>query len=153
PVAVIVNFLKIGKWTGEAIALCEAHGKAWGQWGVLLRALGNEYPETTENPEISFNRRALSQHSRVKDVSFLLDHVLLVEHENGRTFRVAMLYQYDLCGDDVRMAWDDLGPFDLLLKTNPNGSILIDARQVGEALGIKVFGIKDMLAYLGKGKF
>lgn len=64
-----------------------------------------------------------------------------------------MLYQYDLCGDDVRMAWDDLGPFDLLLKTNPNGSILIDARQVGEALGIKVFGIKDMLAYLGKGKF
>ncbi|WP_190237921.1 MULTISPECIES: hypothetical protein [unclassified Mesorhizobium] len=53
----------------------------------------------------------------------------------------------------VRMAWDDLGPFDLLLKTNPNGSILIDARQVGEALGIKVFGIKDMLAYLGKGKF
>ncbi|RVC95254.1 MAG: hypothetical protein E5W15_06060 [Mesorhizobium sp.] len=100
PVAVIVNFLKIGKWTGEAIALCEAHGKAWGQWGVLLRALGNEYPETTENPEISFNRRALSQHSRVKDVSFLLDHVLLVEHENGRTFRVAMLYQYDLCRKD-----------------------------------------------------
>jgi len=153
PVSVIVNFPKVGRWSGDAIALCEEHGKAWGQWSVLLRSLRKEFPETTENNEISFNRRALSQHSRVSNVSFQLDHVLLVEHEIGKTLRVALLYQYDLCGDDVRSAWDDLGPFDLLLKTNPNGSILDDVSEVADALSIKVFGIKDTLAYLAKGKF
>lgn len=153
PVAVIANFPKIGRWTGEAIALCEAHGKAWGQWSVLLRALGNEFPEITENPEISFNRRALYQHKRVKSVDFLLDRVLLVKHESGVTFRVALLYEYDLCGDDVRRVWDDLGPFEIILKTNPNGSILVDARDVAEALGIQIFDIKDLLSYLAKDKF
>lgn len=153
PVAVIANFPKIGRWTGAAIELCEAYGKAWGQWSVLLRALGNETPETTVNPEISFNRRALSQHTRVEDVKFLFDHLLQVKHEKGNIFRIALLYEYDLCGDDVRRAWDNLGPFDLLLKTNPNGSILDDAEEVAESLAIKVFGMRDMLSYLAKGKF
>ena len=153
PVAVIANFPKIGKWTGGAIERCEAHGKAWGQWGVLLRALGNEAPETTENPEISFNRRALIQHTRVRAVRFLYDHLLLVEHQNGRELRIALLYEYDLSGDDVRSAWDRLGPFDILLKTNPNGSLLNDAHYAAEALGAKVLGFGDMLSYLARGKF
>lgn len=153
PVAVIANFPKIGQWTGAAIERCEAHGKAWGQWSVLLRALGNETPETTSNPEISFNRRALSQHSRIEDVKFIFDHLLQVTHEKGNIFRVVLLYEYDLGGDDVRRAWDKLGPFDLLLKTNPNGSILVDAEDVARSLGIKVFEIRDMLSYFAKGKF
>lgn len=153
PVDVIVNFPKIGRWTGAAIELCEAHGKAWGQWSVLLRALGNETPETTVNQEISFNRRTLSQHTRVEHVGFLFDHVLLVKHEKGNIFRIALLYEYDLSGDDVRKAWENLGPFDLLLKTNPNGSILEDVDTVAESLGIKAFGLRDMLGYLAKGKF
>lgn len=153
PVAVIANFPKIGRWTGSAIELCESHGMAWGQWSVLLRSLGNENPETTANPEISFNRRALSQHSRVTHVSFLFDHVLLVHHEKGNVFRVGLLYEYDLCGDDVRKAWNSIGPFDLLLKTNPNGSILNDANEVAKHLGIKVFGLGDILGYLAKGQF
>jgi hypothetical protein len=153
PVSIVVNFPKIGMWRGDAIDLCEAHGKAWGQWGELLRALGNETPETTENPKIAFSRRALSQHSRVRSVHFALDHLLLVEHENGTTLRVALLYEYDLCGNDVRNAVDRLGSFDLILKTNPNGSILSDACEVADELGIKVFGIRDTLAYLARGKF
>lgn len=152
-VSVIANFPKIGMWRGAAIDLCEQHGKAWGQWGVLLRALGNENPETTVNPEIAFSRRALSQHSRVKSVGFIFDHLLNVEHSNGKQLRVGLLYEYDLTGDDVREAWDRLGSFDLLLKTNPNGSILADASDVAAGLGAKVFGIRDTLSYLAKGTF
>lgn len=152
-VSVIANFPKTGMWSGSAIDFCEAHHTAWGQWGVLLRALGNEHPETTVNPEIAFSRRALSQHSRVRTVSFVFDHLLSVEHQNGKTLRVALLYEYDLCGNDVRAAWDRFGSFDILLKTNPNGSILADARDVADALGAKVFGIRDTLSYLAKGKF
>ncbi|WP_191058241.1 hypothetical protein [Geminicoccus harenae] len=153
PVSVISNFPRIGKWSGGAIEQCEAAGKAWGQWVVLLKAISSDYPETTANPEISFSRRALRQHSRVVGVSFVFDHLLLVHHENGKRLRVALLYEYDLTGDDVRGAWDHLGAFDVLLKTNPNGSILPEAYQVSEALGAKVFGIKDTLGYLARGKF
>lgn len=152
-VAVVTNFPKAGKWTGRAIEQCEAHGKAWGQWSVLLRAINSEAPETTENPEISFSRRALRQHSRVQEVTFELDHLLLVHHKNGTTLRIALLYEYDLTADDVRRAWDDLNSFDVLLKTNPNGSILEEARAVAHELGAKVFGIRDTLSYLAKGTF
>jgi hypothetical protein len=152
-VAVVTNFPKVGKWTGQAIEQCEAHGKAWGQWSVLLRAINSEAPETTENPEISFSRRALRQHSRVQEVTFELDHLLLVHHQNGTTLRIALLYEYDLTADDVRRAWDDLNSFDVLLKTNPNGSILEEARAVAHELGAKLFGIRDTLSYLAKGTF
>lgn len=153
PVLVVANFPKVGKWTGSAIEQCEANGKAWGQWGVLLRAINSESPESTENPEIAFSRRALRQHSRVLEVSFEYDHLLLVHHENEKTLRIALLYEYDLTGDDVRGAWDNLGKFDILLKTNPNGSILTEAYEVAEGLGAKVFGIRDTLGYLARGKF
>jgi hypothetical protein len=63
------------------------------------------------------------------------------------------LYEYDLCGDDVRKAWEDLGPFDILLKTNPNGSISDDAIEVGQILGAQVFNFREILSYLAKGKF
>jgi len=153
PASIIVNFPKIGKWDGDAILRCERHGKAWGQWGVLMRAINSESPERTENPEIYYSYRAIRQHTRVESVSFILDHLLLVNHENGKQLKVALLYQYDLCGDDVRRAWDDLGEFDVLLKTNPNGSILEDADEVANALGIKAFSLKGLFAYLAKGKF
>ncbi|WP_340245408.1 hypothetical protein [Sulfitobacter pontiacus] len=153
PVSVVANFPKIGKWTGPAIDQCEANGKAWGQWGVLLRAINTEAPETAENPEIAFSRQALRQHNRVQAVTFAFDHLLLIHHQNGTTLRVALLYEYDLTGVDLRRAWDNLGEFDVLLKTNPNGSIMPDAYEVSEALGTKVFGIKDTLGYLARGKF
>mgnify|MGYP000492082362 CR=1 FL=1 len=152
-VSVISNFPKIGKWTGAAINLCETNSFAWGQWSLMMRAINNESPETTQNPEIAFNRRALAQHSRVLNVEFEFDHLLLVTHDRGVVLKVAMLYQYDLTGDDVRDAWDEFGKFDVLLKTNPNGSILDGAREVANSLGTKVFGIRDTLSYLARGKF
>ncbi|RKE85137.1 hypothetical protein [Rhizobium sp. AG855] len=152
-VSLIVNFPKAGRWTGAAIELCESHGKAWGQWGVLMRAINSDSPETTENPEIAFSIRALRQHSRVLAVNFLSDHLLLVHHKNGERLRVALVYEYDLTGDDVRNAWDKLGQFDILLKTNPNGVILPEAREVSERLEAKVFEIGDTLGYLARGKF
>ncbi|WP_169543957.1 hypothetical protein [Sneathiella aquimaris] len=153
PVSVVVNFPKVGKWTGGAIELCEASWQAWGQWGVLLRAINNETPQSTENPEIAFSRKALGQHSRVKNISFEFDHLLLIEHDLGNTLKVALLYEYDLTGNDIRNTWEEFGAFDILLKTNPNGSILEDAYDVAETLGTKVFGIRDILSYLAKGNF
>ncbi len=152
-VAVIANFPKVGKWTGEAIELCQAHNKAWGQWSVLLRSLDNEFPETTVDPKIYFSHRALVQHTRVNSVRFLSDHLFLVEHENGKHLRIGLLYEYDLCGDDVRRARENLGPFDVLLKTDPNGQVLNDANQVAKSLGAKAFNIGDLFRYLARGKF
>ena len=153
PISVVANFPKIGKWHAEAIDLCEAHKKAWGQWGVLMRAINTELPETTEDPKIAFSRRALRQHNRVLRVNFEFDHLLIVHHDSGHKLKVALLYQYDLTGNDVREAWDEFGCFDILLKTNPNGSILDDAYDVASALGTQVFGIRETLSYLGKGCF
>lgn len=153
PASVVANFPKIGMWTGEAIRGCEDAGKAWGQWGVLLRALGRDNPESTENPEIAFSRRGLEQHTRVASVDFELDHLLLVRHEKGREFRVALVYEYDLCANDVRVAWEKLGKFDLLLKTNPNGSIFSDAYDAARSLGVLIFNFREILSFLAKGKF
>lgn len=66
---------------------------------------------------------------------------------------MAPLYEYSLIGDDVIGAWDNLGKFDVLLKTIPNGSIVLEAYEVAEVLGTKVFGIRDTLRYFARGKF
>ncbi len=153
PVSVIVNFPRIGRWTGEAIAQCEAAGKAWGQWSVLLRALTSDSPETTVNPEINFSRTALAQHTRVESVRFASDRILIVEHELGNKFRVALMNQYDLCGNDVRQAWGENKPFDVVLRTNPNGSTLPDSYEVAESLGIRIFRLREFMGYLAKGAF
>ncbi|AZV21000.1 hypothetical protein [Mesorhizobium sp. M7A.F.Ce.TU.012.03.2.1] len=149
-VAVIVNFPKIGMWSGDAIDVCEKNDIAWGRFGVLLRAFGMDDPQNSVDPEINFSRRALSQHSKVADLGFILDHLLKIRHETGKVLRVALVYEYDLSGDDVRRARERLGKFDFILKTNPNGSILKDAHSAAESIGAKVYPIGDLMRHLAK---
>ena len=149
-VVVIVNFPKIGMWSGDAIDACEKRGIAWGRFGVLLRAFGMDDPQNSVDPEIAFSRRALSQHSRVESLSFIFDHLLRIRHESGKILRVALAYEYDLSGNDVRRARERLGQFDFLLKTNPNGSILKDAHSAAESIGAKVYAIGDLMRHLAK---
>lgn len=149
-VEVIVNFPKVGMWRADAIEYCEANGIAWGRYGVLLRALDADFPGESRDPQIQFPRRALSQHTRVKQVEFINDQLLTVRHDTGKVIRIALVYDYDLAPEDIRNARERLGEFDLVLKNNPNGSILDGVAEAAESMGIDVFEIKDLLKYLGR---
>lgn len=149
-VEVIANFPKVGMWRADAIEFCEARGIAWGRYGVLLRALDADFPGESRDPQIQFPRRALTQHSRVKHVGFINDQVLTVRHDTGKTFKVALVYNYDLAPEDIRDARERLGDFDLVLKNNPNGSILDGVAEAAESMGAEVFEIKGILRYLAR---
>ncbi|MCJ2130320.1 hypothetical protein [Methylobacterium sp. E-045] len=149
-ISIVVKFPKVGSWRGDAIEACESHNIAWGRFGVLLRALSMDDPENSDDPEIAFSRRALSQHTRVRKVSFESDHLLKVHHDTGKIIRVALVYEYDLSANDVRNAVTRLGKFDALLKTNPNGSVLNDAYSSARSIGAEVYKIRDLMSYLAK---
>lgn len=149
-VEVIVNFPKVGMWRADAIEFCEANGIAWGRYGVLLRALGEDFPAATRDPQIHFPRRALLQHTRVKHVGFINDQLLSVHHDTGKILRIALVYDYDLAPEDIRDARERLGEFDLVLKNNPNGSILDGVAQAAESMGAAVYEIADLLRHLGR---
>ncbi|MGO6926130.1 hypothetical protein ACCS55_15945 [Rhizobium ruizarguesonis] len=149
-VEVIVNFPKVGMWRADAIEYCEASGIAWGRYGVLLRALDADFPGESRDPQIQFPRRALLQHTRVKQVGFINDQLLTVRHDTGKVIRIALVYDYDLAPEDIRNARERVGEFDLVLKNNPNGSILDGVAEAAESMGAAVFEIKDLLKYLGR---
>ncbi len=149
-VEVIVNFPKVGMWRADAIEFCEANGIAWGRYGVLLKALRADFPGESRDPQIQFPRRALSQHTRVKEVGFINDQLLTVRHDTGKVLRIALVYDYDLAPEDIRNARERLGEFDLVLKNNPNGSILDGVAEAADSIGAEVFEIAGILRYLGR---
>ncbi|NTE86114.1 hypothetical protein [Agrobacterium rubi] len=126
-------------WWADAIEFCEANAIAWGRYVMLLRASGADFLGESRNPQIQFPRRALLQHTRVKQVGFINDQLLTVRHDTGKVLRIALVYNYDLAPEDMRNARERLGEFDLILKNNPNGSILDGVTEAAESIGAEVY--------------
>ncbi len=151
-VSFVTNVPKAGLWLGEAIDACEDGDVAWGRLGALMSACAyDDEPERHEDRQVYFAVRAIRQHNRVTDLTYIYDKLFEVTLNNDNCLLVAVLQAYDLTADELRNARKKLGKFDIALKNNPNGRITSDAREAAEGMGIQVLGIGELLRHMGRG--
>ncbi len=107
-------------------------------------------PANATEKTTSFARRIIRQHPNVQRVTYV-NSLVLDAHTNRGTIRVAFDDSYDLCGDSVRTAWDELRPFNVLFKNNPNGGITSDANDVAKGFNVVIADAKSIFKILWGG--
>ena len=64
--------------------------------------------------------------------------------------KVTLLYEYELTAEHVRTAREEYGDFAVIVKTNPNGGVTENAREVGKGLGIEILKWGQFLGRLNQ---
>jgi len=151
PVKFIANIPKEAFWTGDAIFASQVLGAAFGGLGDLYRAIRDEDdPSGYVNKEFAFFERGMRQHTRVLRFNRIHDRVYEIERSGLKNIKVMLLNEYDIVGDNVRIAVDRYGDFSDILKTNPNGQIMSSATEVSSRLGIDIHKFGEFLGRLNK---
>src|SRR5436305_1174102 len=88
--------------------------------------------------------------TRVADLEWVDSKKVKVHLRNNAAITVALDDAYDITMSIARDAARVLGNFDVLLKTNPNGSITAGGAENAEQLGFQVLKWGDLFGYLAK---
>lgn len=144
----VMNLPARGVWTGAAIDVVRMRGLGWGGYGDLMSALGHDTVLGFQKKEFDFVERGLKQHDRVNSLYRRYDRVFEVGREKLPNITIALVNEYELTAEHVRLARDTYGNFDLLLKTNPNGKTTDTARRVAEDLNIPIVMWRELLSRL-----
>ncbi len=136
--AMIVNIPTRASWSGDAIEKLEAEGIAFGKMYDLFRGLHENNLSAYQNPEYHFVERIIDQHRNVASRKRISDRVYRIVRHIGPDVVIAMTQAYEVTLNEVRTAYADHAPFDVLLKTNPYGRISVSGREVLEKLGVRV---------------
>lgn len=139
------------RWTGSAMRWLQSVQISFGGVGDLLSAIRsvNEL-STHRNKTFAFVDDGLRRHSRVADLEWIDSKKVGVRLQNDVTITVALEDAYDITMGVARDAARTLGTFDVLLKTNPNGSITSDGAENIERLGFQTQKWGELFAYLAK---
>jgi hypothetical protein len=150
-VEIIINVPKESCWYGSALDLAECNNIATGQYGDLLRAIGEEDVRALVAKDRIFVERSLRQHSRVSGFERSYDKVYVLSRNGLSKLTAAMINEYELTADHLRTAWDRYGKFDVAVCTNPNGTITGSALEAAESMGIDVLKWGAFLGRINKG--
>lgn len=151
-IAMLVAIPRDARWSGDAIRWLEQKGIAFGGVGDLMSAVNHDDDISTHrNKTFAFVDDGIRRHSRVKDVEWQSNKVLDVRLDNGKTVRVALEDAYDITMDVARQAGRLHGNFDVLLKTNPNGSISSNGADSIAMLGFQTLKWGELFQHLAKG--
>ena len=149
-VEIIINVPKESFWYGSALDLAERNNVATGQYGDLLRAIGEDDVRALVAKDRIFVERSLRQHSRVSGLERSYDKVYVLSRHGLSNLTAAMINEYELTADHLRTAWDRYGKFDVAVCTNPNGTITSAARQAAKSMGIDVLKWGPFLGRINK---
>jgi hypothetical protein len=133
---------------GEVYDYMDSQQKVLGGYGDIFRVLGQDHNWPYTAPEVSFILRGLRQHTNVSEVRRLDNKRYEIERHLLETVTVIALNEYDMSVEAVRSAVDQYGPFDAILKSNPNGRITDAALEVAESLDLKIFWWRELLRNL-----
>lgn len=137
-VEIIVNVPKESFWYGSALDLAELNNIATGQYGDLLRAIGEEDVRELIAKDRIFVERSLRQHSRVSGFERSFDKVYVLSRTGLSKLTAAMINEYELTAEHLRTARDRYGEFDVAVCTNPNGTITSSAHKAADSMGVDV---------------
>jgi hypothetical protein len=127
----------------------EAH-VGLGHLGDLRHALRLGDPAAYVDQPTTFAEVSLSAHSRVASTLQLDDGRWLIRRRGLPDVIIVYLYQYDFSADSVHTAIAAHGPFQAIVKTNPNGNISILALQAASNAGRRIFRWGEFLKELNK---
>lgn len=149
--AMMIAIPRGARWSGTAMGWLQSEGIAFGGVGDLLSALHyDDDISTHRNKTFAFVDDGLRRHSRVQDLEWIDSKRVRVQLQNDVTITVALEDAYDITMTVARDAARVLGNFDVLLKTNPNGSITSNAAENVERLGFQTLKWGELFGYLAK---
>jgi hypothetical protein len=146
----VANVPAKATFAGDAINYVKKHGAALGGFGDLRRALTLRNPASYIDRETAFRERGLEQHDRVEAFHRLDDNRYTIERNGLPPITVVFLYDYDLSADAVRTAISGCGPFQAVIKMNPNGQISTHAHQAAMHAGIRILKWGEFLGELNR---
>lgn len=145
----VCNIPREAVWSGEAIDLVKAHGRAWGGVADLFSAAAGQEPAREfVRREYEFIERIFDQHSAVVRVERIYDRVYRLYRRAKPSVEVALVNEYDLTADHVRTAWERYGPFSDILANNPNCRFSSEASAAAQELGVKLLMLRPFMGRL-----
>lgn len=149
--AMMIAIPRGARWSGAAMSFLESEGVSFGGVGDLLSAMNfDDDMSSHRNKTFAFVDDGLRRHSRVEDLEWIDSKKVEVRLRNGATVTVALEDAYDITMTVAREAARASGSFDVLLKTNPNGSITSDGAENSERLGFQTLKWGELFGYLAK---
>jgi hypothetical protein len=147
----VVNVPSKAIWSGTAIEFVHAAPAAFGKFGELIRASGEEPVWTYRNKEYSFFERAFRQHAAVREVARIYDRVYQLYRERGMPdIRVVLVDAYDMSAEHIRHARGLYGRFEAAVKTTSYGAITTAAREAAKSIGADAFMFGELMGRLNK---
>lgn len=149
--AMMIAIPREARWSGAAMGLLKSEQIAFGGVGDLLSAISyDDEIRIHRNKTFAFVDDGLRRHSFVADLSWIDSKKVNVRLRNGKDVVVGLDDAYDVTMSIARQAAKNLGDFDVLLKTNPNGSITSNASDKADRLGFQTLKWGDLFGYLAK---
>jgi hypothetical protein len=138
-------------WSGSAIYYARQQNMGWGGMGQISSTfLTDDYSEI-QRSEYKFVEDNLLRHSKVARLERVYDRVFKI-HRTGSLapITIVLINSYELSGDEVRHAIKKYGSFDVVLKTNPNGSPTGNAYSAALEIGADILVWRELLGRLNK---
>lgn len=149
--AMMIAIPRGARWSGNAIRWLQSESIAFGGVGDLLSALiHDDEVWAHRNNTFAFVDDGLRRHSRVANLEWIDSKKVKVRLHNDVAITIALEDAYDITMAVARDAARVLGDFDILLKTNPNGSITASGADNIERLGFQTLKWGDLFGYLAK---
>lgn len=149
--AMMITIPRGARWTGAAMSWLQSEGMAFGGVRDVLSAIiYDDEISTHRNSTFAFVDDGLRRHSRVKDLEWIDSKKLQVRLRNDAVITVALEDAYDVTMSVARDAARMFGDFDVLLKTNPNGSITASGAENVQRLGFQALKWGELFGYLAK---
>ena len=137
-VEIIANVPKESYWTGGALRLAHSNNIATGNYGDLLRVIDLQDVRAFQPKETEFVERGLRQHDRISNFERVHDRLYRISRNDLPGLIVAMLNEYELTADQLRIARDRYGQFSIAVITNPNGRATKSAEEAAQAMGVEI---------------
>lgn len=146
----VLNIPSIAPWRGDAMVAIHDSPAAFGSLGDLGKAARLEYPFLYRDKQWSFIHNGISQHSNVREVTYLYDKVFEAHRYRGDPLVIAMVDAYNMSAEDVRGTLALYKHFDVAVKMTSYGSITSAASQAAASFGAEALMYGDLLRRLGK---
>ena len=150
-IAMMVVIPREARWSRSAMEYLQSQEVAFGGVGDLYSAICYDNDISIyRNKTFAFVDDGLRRHSRVADLNWVDSGWVEVHLKNKSVVTVALNGEYDITMDVAREASRISGNFDILLKTNPNGSITSDGAENVKQLGFRTLKWGEIFGYLAK---
>ncbi|AZL74683.1 hypothetical protein [Pseudomonas oryziphila] len=146
----IVNIPSNAIWTGEAINFVHQASAAFGTLSEVISAYSTGDAGSYREKNMNFYTKAFLQHSNVTDVSFVYRTVLKIERRRGESLIIAIVDAYNMSAEDIRNTWNNVGYFDIALKSTSYGGITSNATSAAKSMGAEALMFSEVMSRLSK---